>query len=198
MLASVAGHASISGEGGSDANGSRHTRLRRSGAGSHPSNEPAAVKVHAMIEKTIKRDPEGRFERHGKTLAKTAKKSGLIKSEPETKSQHGGFRPGSGRKPGSKNRVTLALKEAVLSALEKVGGEEYLARLAVENSSAFAALLGRILPHTLAAASDSTGGKTGGITFQRIIVWPDGHKEIEGVTPKQITNQAKTEESEGE
>ena len=38
-----------------------------------------------MIEKTIKRDPEGRFERHGKTLAKTAKKSGLIKSEPETK-----------------------------------------------------------------------------------------------------------------
>jgi len=146
----------------------------------------------------IKRDPEGRFERHGKMLAKTAKKSGLIKSEPETKGQHGGFRPGSGRKPGSKNKVTLALKEAVLSALEKVGGDEYLARLAVENSSAFAALLGRILPHTLAAASDSTGGKTGGITFERVIVWPDGHREIEGVTPKQITNQAKTEESEGE
>ena len=24
------------------------------------------------------------------------------------------------------------------------------------------------------------------ITFERIIVWPDGHREIEGVTPLQI------------
>src|SRR5215472_10063161 len=38
MLASVAGGPSISSDGGSDANGSRHTRLRRSGAGSHQSN----------------------------------------------------------------------------------------------------------------------------------------------------------------
>jgi len=137
----------------------------------------------------IKRDPEGRFERHGKMLAKTAKKSGLIKSEPETKAQHGGFRPGSGRKPGSKNKITLQLKEAVLAALDEVGGHKYLAKLAIENSSAFAALLGRILPHTLAAASDSDGGKQAAITFQRIIVWPDGHREIEGVTPKQITHE---------
>jgi hypothetical protein len=34
--------------------------------------------------------------------------------------------------------------------------------------------------------SDPDGGKPKGITFQRIIVWPDGHKEIEGVTPKQL------------
>src|SRR6516162_3579218 len=39
MLASVAGSPSISSDGGSDANGNWHTRLRRSGAGSHPSNE---------------------------------------------------------------------------------------------------------------------------------------------------------------
>jgi len=133
----------------------------------------------------IKRDPEGRFERHGKTLAKTQKKTGLIKSEPETKAQHGGFRAGSGRKPGSKNKITLQLKEAVLAALDRVGGEEYLAKLAIENSSAFAALLGRILPHTLAATSESDGGK-GGILFERVIVFPDGHREIEGVTPKQL------------
>src|SRR5215471_9929871 len=38
MLASVAGSPSISSDGGSEANGSRYTRLRRSGAGSHPSN----------------------------------------------------------------------------------------------------------------------------------------------------------------
>jgi len=44
------------------------------------------------------------------------------------------------------------------------------------------------LPTTL-SAPDSNGGKSAAITFQRIIVWPDGHKEIEGVTPKQITHE---------
>jgi hypothetical protein len=34
--------------------------------------------------------------------------------------------------------------------------------------------------------SASDGGSGAAITFQRIIVWPDGHKEIEGVTPKQL------------
>jgi hypothetical protein len=34
-------------------------------------------------------------------------------------------------------------------------------------------------------ASDSGGGD-GKITFQRIIVWPSGHREIEGVTPKAL------------
>jgi len=38
LLVGVAGSPSISSDGGSDANGSRHTRLRLSGAGSHPSN----------------------------------------------------------------------------------------------------------------------------------------------------------------
>jgi hypothetical protein len=52
-----------------------------------------------------------------------------------------------------------------------------------------------LLPHTLAAASESDGGKQAKITFERVIVWPDGHREIEGVTPKQLTDQTKTEES---
>jgi hypothetical protein len=38
------------------------------------------------------------------------------------------------------------------------------------------------------------GGKQAGITFQRIIVWPDGHKEIEGVTPKQLPKPAGDDE----
>jgi hypothetical protein len=33
---------------------------------------------------------------------------------------------------------------------------------------------------------ESTGGKQDRITFERVIVWPDGHREIEGVTPKQL------------
>jgi hypothetical protein len=91
---------------------------------------------------------------------------------------------GPGRPKGAKNKTTLALKEAILSALDKVGGDEYLAKLAIENSSAFASLLGRVLPATLTAASESDGG--GGITFERIIVMPNGHRHIEGKTPLQI------------
>src|SRR5262249_47229835 len=41
------------------------------------------------------------------------------------------------------------------------------------------------IPHTLEATSESDGGK-GGILFERVIVFPDGHREIEGVTPKQL------------
>ena len=34
--------------------------------------------------------------------------------------------------------------------------------------------------------SDPDGGRPRGISFERVIVWPDGHREIEGVTPKQL------------
>jgi hypothetical protein len=43
-----------------------------------------------------------------------------------------------------------------------------------------------VAPTTLAAASESDGGLGTKITFERVIVWPDGHREIEGVTPKQL------------
>jgi hypothetical protein len=41
-----------------------------------------------------------------------------------------------------------------------------------------------VLPTTL-QASDSDGGPAK-ITFERIIVWPDGHREVEGATPKRL------------
>jgi hypothetical protein len=41
------------------------------------------------------------------------------------------------------------------------------------------------LPTTL-AASESDGGLATKLTFERVVVWPDGHREIEGVTPKQL------------
>jgi hypothetical protein len=40
------------------------------------------------------------------------------------------------------------------------------------------------LPSTL-AMPESSGGEKTKISFERIVVWPDGHREIEGVTPKQ-------------
>jgi hypothetical protein len=62
---------------------------------------------------------------------------------------------------------------------------DYLRRLAVENSSAFASLLGKCLPHTL-SADESNGGLGVKVSFKRIIVFPDGRREVEGVTPKSL------------
>src|SRR6516165_9057064 len=112
-------------------------------------------------DKLVKRNANGQFERGSKALA------------------------GSGRPPGSLNKTTLRLKEAILGALDKVGGEDYLASLAVENSSAFASLLKSVLPTTL-VASESNGGVGVELKFVRDIVWPDGRREIEGVTPKAL------------
>jgi hypothetical protein len=57
-----------------------------------------------------------------------------------------------GRKKGTPNKTTAALKDAILTAAEEAlpGGKVgYLKWLAKGNSSAFASLLGKVLPTTL-------------------------------------------------
>ena len=132
-----------------------------------------------------KRNELGQFDRPGKTMSnaqKPNKKMGEI-AEVEIKRN-------PGRPKGSANKVTVALKEAILQAGENVGGEKglvgYLERLAVENSSAYAGLLAKILPHQLAASADSHGGGRTEIVFRRIIVHPGGRQGIEGATPKAL------------
>ena len=44
----------------------------------------------------------------------------------------------------------------------------------------------RRLPTTLAATDESNGGLGTKITFERVIVMPNGHRYVEGVTPKQL------------
>jgi hypothetical protein len=86
--------------------------------------------------------------------------------------------------------VTRDLKAAILAAGERAGGAEgltgYLTRLAVSNSSAYAGLLAKILPTQLAADADSNGGAGVQIEFRRIVVYPGGREEIEGVSPKSL------------
>src|SRR5262249_33071138 len=120
----------------------------------------------------FKRDRMGRFERPGATLKKVQKTGHRFKK---------GQAPGPGRPKGSKSKTTLALKEAILPAVDRVGGEQYLAMRSIQNGSAFSSLLGKPPPHSLAPASVSDGG--GKITFERIVCWP---REVEGVTPKAL------------
>ena len=53
---------------------------------------------------------------------------------------------GIGRTRGVQNRTTAAVKEAILRAFDKVGGEDYLVDLARKDHKTFCTLLGRILP----------------------------------------------------
>ena len=140
-----------------------------------------------------KRDERGQFARpEGFTLKKAQKKTGLIKKQKNRMAENnlpkdgrGGVRPGAGRPKGAKGKIPMALKEAILASLDELGGKEYLKKLAIENSSAYAGLIGKVLPTTL-AADESNGGSGVKVVFERHIVWPDGRREIEGVTPKHL------------
>ena len=54
--------------------------------------------------------------------------------------------PGPGRPKGVPNKATIAVKEAVLAALAKAGGVDYLVAQAEENPTAFLTLVGKVLP----------------------------------------------------
>lgn len=65
-----------------------------------------------------------------------------------------GTRPpaaGRGRRKGVPNKMTRALKDMILGALDELGGEAWLVEQARANPALFMNLLARVLPHTLAA-----------------------------------------------
>lgn len=70
-----------------------------------------------------------------------------------------GYPKSGGRKRGTPNRVTAALKDAILAAAEAAGGDGglvgYLTELAVNEPVAFAGLLGKVLPLTVTGEADS-------------------------------------------
>jgi hypothetical protein len=138
----------------------------------------------------IKRDEHGRFEQHGAGLIKKAQSRGsLAINKPKGKPRGRPFQPGQaggpGRPKGSLNKTTKALKDMILGALDKLGGEDFLVKTGIENNSAFMSILGKVLPTTL-AASESSGGARAEVRFVREIVYPGNRREIEGVTPKSL------------
>src|SRR4051812_1004826 len=65
---------------------------------------------------------------------------------------------GLGRPKGVPNKITTDVKAMILGALDKVGGQEYLARVAVENPAPFLALLARLLPPQQKHPGPGAGG----------------------------------------
>ena len=57
-----------------------------------------------------------------------------------------GRKGGPGRPKNLQNKVTREVKEMILNALAKAGGEAYLARCAKNNPNAFLSLLGKVMP----------------------------------------------------
>lgn len=52
-----------------------------------------------------------------------------------------------GRPKGSKNKMTIAIKDVIRQALEEVGGKDYLVGVAHTNPSIFCNLVARCIPH---------------------------------------------------
>jgi hypothetical protein len=63
-----------------------------------------------------------------------------------------------GRQAGTPNKLTGAVKEMILTALEQEGGIEYLRHQARRNPTAFLQLVGKVLP--LQVNADVAGNLT--------------------------------------
>lgn len=55
-------------------------------------------------------------------------------------------RAGMGRPKGAVNKVTKTLREAIESSFERVGGADYLVKMANEQPASYMTLLGKVLP----------------------------------------------------
>jgi len=70
----------------------------------------------------------------------------MVKQTTDKPRRVGDGTPGPGRPKGSRNKATVAVKEAVLAALEGAGGVKYLEQQARDNPTAFLTLVGKVLP----------------------------------------------------
>ena len=73
---------------------------------------------------------------------------------------------------GRPNKVTKGIKDAILASFEKVGGEEYLVEQALQNPTAYMALIGKIIPKDINASID---GELNITSITRKIV--DAHRD---------------------
>lgn len=60
-------------------------------------------------------------------------------------------KPRGGSRKGKPNKVTKALKDMILGALDDAGGQKYLLEQARTNPAAFMTLIGKVLPQDINA-----------------------------------------------
>jgi hypothetical protein len=68
------------------------------------------------------------------------------KKTPKNEQRVGEGKPGPGRPKGSPNKVNATVKMMVLGALEKLGGEKWLERMARKHPVAFMQMLRQVMP----------------------------------------------------
>ena len=102
---------------------------------------------------------------------KIVSKSGQAKRKPPA--------AGKGRPKGAQNKTTKALKDMVLGATERAGGEDFLLRQArKKNNAPFMALLAKILPMQV------TGEDGGPLQVQHIKGMTD--EQLKGLIQKVV------------
>lgn len=75
-----------------------------------------------------------------------------------------------GRVKGTPNKTTTALKEAILNAFDRAGGEDYLAMIAETDPKTFIGLLGKVLPTTLVGDANEPPMR---MIFERRVIKPE-------------------------
>ena len=86
---------------------------------------------------------------------KEKREENCLRNQRETMAQNRFTEAGPGRPKGLPNRQTVAIKEAIERAFEKLGGTDYLVHVGQSDPRTFCALLSRLLPTKLANADGS-------------------------------------------
>lgn len=73
-------------------------------------------------------------------------------------------RPPGGSRKGKPNKITKALKDQILGALEAAGGQKYLQNQAETNANAFLSLIGKVLPSEINATLGNSDGSPLSVT----------------------------------
>jgi hypothetical protein len=90
----------------------------------------------------------------------------------------------TGRAKGTPNKTTKLLKDAILNAFDRAGGEDYLLGVAKADYKTFCTLLGRVLPQQVTGANEGplhVVSETAGSAYDKL------RAEVERLSQRQIT-----------
>ena len=90
----------------------------------------------------------------------------------------------TGRAKGTPNKTTKLLKDAILNAFDRAGGEDYLLGVAKADYKTFCTLLGRVLPQQVTGANEGpirVANESGQSAREKLLA------ELERQSQRQIT-----------